>query len=655
MDPVKSPAGPGEHTFGARRVLTFDLETADADALFTMRIKTPDGWRPVEGPFVRLIGYKINDLPVRITTDADELLAEIDRADVVQGHNILGFDGLAMAWHHIPASQRLAWWSMFAAKAYDTDPASRQHTPPRSREHGSEDKYDLDHVAQRLGVSGKITGEDGLPALKRQYGGYDRIPVTDGRFRAYLVQDVTASKDVADRLPRTPYVDREHQLLTYAGHMTLTGFLIDVPLLKERIKEGQDRKAAALKELSESYGIPLGDYRSPAAQRWWYAQHDGDETAADNSPEKASARDHNGRAVWEWARSPLATRKGKDALIAAFQELGCKHFPRVQKGKRINPDTGAEEKDIAAGREGMQKMISHYVDKLGMEEVRRLCDLVTIVTTIRTIYQTDMDNLAPDGRIHPSVSMRQASGRWSVGSGFTVHGKRDGKHVEREVWIADPGHVVITCDLSQVDMRAVAGHCQDRNYMALFGFNEDGTPKDAHTEIGKLLGISRKQAKPMGHGEGYGLGAKRMIKDGLDPALVYAFFDGMARNFPRRAEWRDEIRDAAADGELLDNGFGRKMRCDPRWAYTVGPALMGQGTARDLTMECLIRLFEAHPEYVQYLRGHAHDEFVFSVPEDQVDIIGEHIRDAFTWQWRGVPILCELSRTGKNWGECSAE
>lgn len=663
MDPVKSPAGPGEHTFGARRVLTFDLETADADALFTMRVKITDGWRPVEGPFVRLIGYKINELPVRITTDADELLAEIDRADVVQGHNILGFDGLAMAWHHIPASQRLAWWSMFAAKAYDTDPASRQHTPPRSREHGSEDKYDLDHVAQRLGVSGKITGEDGLPALKRQYGGYDRIPVTDGRFRAYLEQDVVAAQQVAERLPETPYIRREHQLLTYAGHMTLNGFAVDMALLRERIKEGQDRKAAALRELNEVYGIPLGDYRSPAAQKWWYAKSLGEredadlesiQAEADNDPERFTAIIRE-RPVWEWYKSPLATRKGKDALIAAFQRLGCKHFPRVEKGKRINPETGTEERDIAAGRDGMQKMISHYVDKLGKQDVKRLCDLVTVVTTVRTIYQTAMDNVAADGRIHPVVSMKQASGRWSVRPGMTVFGKRNGRWVEREIFVADPGHVVITCDLSQVDMRAVAAHCQDPKYMALFGFNDDGTPKDAHAEIAKLLGISRDAAKPMGHGYNYGLGAKRMIKDGIAPDLVWAFVNGMERQFPRYMGWREEIRDLGYDGELLDNGFGRKMRCDPRYAYTMAPALMGQGTARDITMQVIIRLFEAHPEYVAYLRNHAHDEFIFVVPEDRADEIGEEIRQAFTWEWMNVPILCDLSRTGKNWGEVSAK
>jgi DNA polymerase I-like protein with 3'-5' exonuclease and polymerase domains len=50
-----------------------------------------------------------------------------------------------------------------------------------------------------------------------------------------------------------------------------------------------------------------------------------------------------------------------------------------------------------------------------------------------------------------------------------------------------------------------------------------------------------------------------------------------------------------------------------------------------------------------------HDEFVFSVPEDQAEQIGSDIKEAFTWEWKGVPILCELSRTGRSWGECSAK
>jgi DNA polymerase-1 len=584
-----------------------------------MRVKIPDGYRPVDGPFCRLAGYAVNDGPVILTTDMGELIAALDAADVIQGHNIISFDLLALAWHHG------ADFAALAAKAWDTDPASRQHTPPRSREHGSEDKYDLDHVARRLGVEGKITGDTGLGSLKRKHGGYDRIPIEDPDFRAYLVQDVIAAREVAGLLFRTPYIDREHRLATLAGHMTLNGFRIDEPLLRQRIREGQERKAAARKELNERYNIPLG--RTVERGR------------------KPNKTEH-----FVPYKAPLATRDGKDALIRAFADLGAKYFPQVDKTVITHPVTGVDVKDIATGRDAMQLMSDYYDGQYHLGGVARLCELVTVVTTVRTIYQTDANNLAPDGRVHPSVSMRQASGRWSVGSGFTVHGKRDGKHIERDVFVADPGHVVITCDLSQVDMRAVAAHSQDRNYMKLF---EPG--RDAHQEVADMLGISRHEAKARGHGWNYGLGAKRMIREGAKPDVVWTFVNGMANNFPRLCEWRDEVRERASDGELLDNGFGRKMRCDPSWAYTVGPALMGQGTARDITCESLLMLVDKHPDYVKYLRGHAHDEFIFSVPADQAEIIGKNIKDSFEWVWRGVPILADLSPVGSSWGECSAK
>jgi DNA polymerase-1 len=117
----------------------------------------------------------------------------------------------------------------------------------------------------------------------------------------------------------------------------------------------------------------------------------------------------------------------------------------------------------------------------------------------------------------------------------------------------------------------------------------------------------------------------------------------------------DQKREQGKDGEYLDNGFGRKMRCDPRYAYTVAPALMGQGTARDITCEVLLRLMDAHPEYVEYLVGHAHDEFIFMVPVGEAEKIGKDIVEAFTWSWQNVPILCELAGPGPSWGAISAK
>jgi DNA polymerase-1 len=253
--------------------------------------------------------------------------------------------------------------------------------------------------------------------------------------------------------------------------------------------------------------------------------------------------------------------------------------------------------------------------------------------------------------------MRQASGRWSVvDPGLTVFGKRGGRHVERDIFLPDEGHVLLSCDLSQVDMRAIAGHCQDPAYLALFGFGDDGRPLDPHAMIADQLGITRESAKTVGHGWNYGRGAVAMIKTGMDPEKVWGFVNGMEARFTRLIAWRKQIQQMGGAGQILDNGFGRRMRCEPSRAYTVAPALMGQGGARDIMCQSLLHLPR---ELWPFLRVMVHDEIVLSVPEREAEEIGRWVAEAMTWEWappgasRPVPILCDLSKPGRNWGEIS--
>jgi DNA polymerase-1 len=310
--------------------------------------------------------------------------------------------------------------------------------------------------------------------------------------------------------------------------------------------------------------------------------------------------------------------------------------------------------DIATSAEAMRELGKQYIDE--KPEVADLCRLVIAVVTTRSVYHT-IENSMVNGRVHPSVSMKQSTGRWSLTRpGLTVLGKRGGRYREREVLRADPGHVIIACDLSQVDMRAIAGLSGDLAYIELL---RSGDP---HSEIAKALfgtAEQREEAKKIGHGWNYGRGVRGICETyDLAPELVRRFDTSMHERFPRLVEWREEVRDLAGSGELLNNGWGRRMRPDPTRAHTQGPALMGQGCARDIMMEGLLRL---PAEVLPMLRAQVHDEVVLSVPRDIAVDIQRAVIDALSFNWQApsgevVPIVAEGGPVDReSWGAVYAK
>jgi len=131
--------------------------------------------------------------------------------------------------------------------------------------------------------------------------------------------------------------------------------------------------------------------------------------------------------------------------------------------------------------------------------------------------------------------------------------------------------------------------------------------------------------------------------------VAQTFDQQMTNRFPVLCSWREQIRAIGGSGALLDNGFGRMMRCDPVRSHTQAPALMGQGGARDLMCEALLRL---DPQVHPMLRAVVHDEVVLSVPSERLEEVRDHVLSAMAFEWRGVPITAGASKAGSNWADC---
>lgn len=596
--------------------LGFDIETPDADLLYVGEY---------DGPYVRLAGGIGEAGDGVTTTDVSALLADMGAAEMVYGHRIFRFDLPALA-RHCGAD-----YDALAAKAVDTQIREQLIDPPTAKGMKA-GYYSLDAVAQRRGLIGKT---DDLKALADEFGGYDKIPTDDARYVAYLHGDLKATravyadqaKDLA-RLGLEEYAAREMRVAAIQNRMSLNGFRVDTELLAQRVEAEETKRREALQALHSDYGVPL-------------------------HREVMRGRGKARTAVLEPMLSPLSTKEGRAALIAAFKAAGAPFYPMTPSGDLALSAEALGDGHYFRGRDKLPGMLRYYRDNV---EIARIVELVRTVTGATAKYAEIAKYVTSDGRVHGGIGEDQASGRWAMTRpSLTNLGKRGGKVEQRAVFLPEVGHVFLAADFSQVDMRAVAGHCQDPGYMALFEPGRDAHMDMADVYFGERTKENRNRTKAINHGLNYGEG-DRKISDQYDIplALVQQARATREQAYPKLIEWTNEVRAKGEAGELLDNGFGRLMRCDPQRAYTQAPALMGQGTARDIMTEGLLRMVERMPDVTSMFRAVVHDEVVLSVPVEREAEARQVLADAMTFEWQGVPILAEVSPAGSNWAACYA-
>lgn len=574
--------------------ISLDLETGSVTEMFRT------------GPeFLRLSGYSTDLGTVLTTTDHMAVVKAIQESDGwVVGHNILNYDLILLAKHCGLNILDLAKKN----RIIDTKLLAFLADPPVSRtsEGEIERMFSLDNTGLRYLGEGKVkdivSGKSVLKELAKEFDGFDKIPQDHPQYIEYLKQDVIVTRDLAKIIPMSDYTSREHKINAIASVISIQGFRVDVSLLEQRIKEGEEKKHRILTELMD-YGLP------------------GPETT----------------------KAPHRTKAGVAAIDTAFSGLGVT-LPRTEKTGRP-----------ALGKEVLLSVIEGSND----QNVIDLAESVLSLNGIRTIYANIHEYLVGD-RVHPAINLRQSTGRWSVTKpGLTVVGKRGGKVVERAVFLSDSeDHVLISCDLSQVDARAVAALSQDVEYLKLF---EPG--RDLHTEMAlKLFGTetARERAKNVTHAVNYSVGARKLaFMTGMMEQEASDVLFEIGRNFPRLIEWQHEVRTVGETTGVLYNGYGRLMRIEPERAFTQSPALLGQSTARDILMEGLLRIWEIGGEdVVKMVRAVVHDEAVLSVPIKDVEEIEQLVVKAMSFEWcpvggeYPVSIIAGLGSRGRDWSRC---
>jgi len=607
-DPAPTEPDPFSHEERVRtgRAAGLDIAQEEPDGFVPFDIETgnaDDLFATDYGTFVKLVGAGERVVDASDRTDMMTVTRGLKSVPLV-GVNNFFFDSIAMDRHHnIPVEQTIIGGRDLRIAAFQNDPPTSYQT---SSGPGFK-SYSMDALSERyLGRPGK----SGLgSALAKEYGGWDHIPANDPRYVEYLREDLAVTAELDAAIPYDPYEEREARVCAVTARATLNGFKVDVSGLHKRAEELSARADAGRTMLAVEHGFPLTNMA-------------GKEAAA-----------------------PQRTKQGKAAFEQALGALGfpVSSWPRGKDGA------------LSLSKETMAYALNH-----AEQHVPAAVPVIEAVQGMNGIRNNAANVLrhVHSGRVHPAFLPFQATGRWSIlDPGLTVL-KKGVPDSERYFLTADDDEVLVSIDLDQIDIRCVAAHAQDHNLIAIL----NDPARDFHTEISRMTGVDRTPAKTLDLGWMYRRGMRGMVENtkGVTIEAAQGLDQYMRGTFTDVVRWQRETQEKAEAGVLLDNGFGRKLRCDVGRAYTQSSAMIGQPTTRDLIAEGLLTLAATAPEILPMLRVIVHDEIILSVPKKDREEIARIAQKAMTRMWapagasRPVSITAGQGKPfvfGERWGQ----
>jgi DNA polymerase-1 len=310
-----------------------------------------------------------------------------------------------------------------------------------------------------------------------------------------------------------------------------------------------------------------------------------------------------------------------------------------------------------------------------LEELALTHDLPRLILEWRALQKlkgTYIDALPqlvnPDtGRVHTSFNQAvAATGRLSSSDpnlqNIPIRSEL-GREIRR-AFIADPGHVLISADYSQIELRVLAHLSGDETLVEAFRRGDDIHDQTALKVFGSSSGLDprelRRRAKVINFAVLYGKTPFTLAKDiGVPQEAAQQIIDAYFAGFPRVRPFIERTLEEARVSGVVKTLFGRQRRVpeltsrnqrDRAAAEREAVNMPIQGTAADIMKRAMIAVHEALrrvPEARMILT--VHDELLFEVPAADADEIAALVRDVMeTATTLAVPLTVDVG-IGANW------
>ncbi len=274
------------------------------------------------------------------------------------------------------------------------------------------------------------------------------------------------------------------------------------------------------------------------------------------------------------------------------------------------------------------------------------------------------------GRVHTNFAMAAAAtGRLSSVDPNLQNipiRTEEGQRIRR-AFVADPGHVLVSCDYSQIELRLLAHVADIPALRESFLRGEDIHARTASEVFGVPMqgmdSATRRRAKAINFGIIYGIsafGLGRQLQ--IEPQMAKLYIDAYFERYPGIRAYMERTREEARLHGYVLTPFGR--RCWIPGIADRNPAARGyaerqainaplQGGAADIIKRAMVRVPAALAAegLSARLLLQVHDELLFEAPEAEAEILARTARRVMEGAASlSVPLVVETGQ-GPSWAD----
>ena len=326
--------------------------------------------------------------------------------------------------------------------------------------------------------------------------------------------------------------------------------------------------------------------------------------------------------------------------------------------KRVKDNNYSTSKDI------LDKLANDY------EIVRKVLEYRMYSKLYSNYIVGLIDEIKEDGKIHTIFNQTLTrTGRLSSESPNLQNIPiriEEGRKI-RKAFIASHDSIIVSSDYSQIELRVFAHMANATNMIEAFKNDLDIHAKTAsdiyNIPIAEVDKNMRRSAKAVNFGIIYGISSFGLSEDlGINVYEAKDFIDNYLKTFPGIKEYMDkEISEAYKNG-FVKTIFNRKRVIDElknkNYLIRSSGERMAlntpiQGTAADIIKLAMIKLQKILDEknLNTKMLVQVHDELVFDVPNNEVEIVIPIIRDTMENIYKlSVPLKVDIEY-GKTWYE----